>query len=211
MKSSFRFLSVVVSAVAVLLGSAQAHAQSKIAVVDTQRAIMETEDGLRAQATLKKVFDNKQRELDKKQEDLQKEREDIEKQRDVLSKTALAKRVDKWQREMMALQGVFVDYNKELQKKQGELTQPIVQKIMGTIRRLATQDGLDLVLDKQAAPYVRSDLDVTDRIITLYNQGSGDDGAKASKKDGAATGPAPAPLALPNATPPAALAPAPKK
>ena len=211
MKSSFRILSVVVSAVAVLLGSAQAHAQSKIAVVDTQRAIMETEDGLRAQATLKKVFDNKQRELDKKQEDLQKEREDIEKQRDVLSKTALAKRVDKWQREMMALQGVFVDYNKELQKKQGELTQPIVQKIMGAIRRLATQDGLDLVLDKQAAPYVRSDLDVTDRIITLYNQGSGDDGAKAGKKEGAATGPAPAPLALPNSTPPGALAPAPAK
>jgi len=211
MKSSFRFLSVVVSAVAVLLGSAQAHAQSKIAVVDTQRAIMETEDGLRAQATLKKVFDNKQRELDKKQEDLQKEREDIEKQRDVLSKTALAKRVDKWQREMMALQGVFVDYNKELQKKQGELTQPIVQKIMGTIRRLATQDGLDLVLDKQAAPYVRSDLDVTDRIITLYNQGSGDDGKATSKKEGAATGAAPAPLALPNATPPATLAPPPAK
>ena len=207
MKSSFRILSVVVSAVAVLLGSAQAHAQSKIAVVDTQRAIMETEDGLRAQATLKKVFDNKQRELDKKQEDLQKEREDIEKQRDVLSKTALAKRVDKWQREMMALQGVFVDYNKELQKKQGELTQPIVQKIMGAIRRLATQEGLDLVVDKQAAPYVRSDLDVTDRIITLYNQGGSDEGGKAPTKKESATGPAPAPLAMPNATPPATLAP----
>src|SRR3954451_8747147 len=207
MKSSFRFLSVVVSVVAVLLGSAQAHAQSKIAVVDTQRAIMETEDGLRAQATLKKVFDNKQRELDKKQEDLQKEREDIEKQRDVLSKTALAKRVDKWQREMMALQGVFVDYKKELQKKQGELTQPIVQKIMGTIRRLATQDGLDLVVDKQAAPYVRSDLDVTDRIITLYNQGAGDDGSKApSEKKGAAGAGAPSALPVPT-VPPSVLAP----
>ena len=206
MKSSFRFISVVVSAVAVLLGSAQAHAQSKIAVVDTQRAIMETEDGLRAQATLKKVFDNKQRELDKKQEDLQKEREDIEKQRDVLSKTALAKRVDKWQREMMALQGVFVDYNKELQKKQGELTQPIVQKIMGTIRRLATQDGLDLVIDKQAAPYVRSDLDVTDRIITLYNQGAGDEGAKAAPAEKKGGG-APAPLTVPGMTPPATLTP----
>jgi len=208
MKSSFRFLSVVVSVACVLCASASAHAQSKIAVVDTQRAIMETEDGLRAQATLKKVFDNKQRELDKKQEDLQKEREDIEKQRDVLSKAALAKRVDKWQREMMQLQGVFVDYNKELQKKQGELTQPIVQKIMGAIRRLATQEGLDLVVDKQAAPYVRSDLDVTDRIITLYNQGAGDEGGKApapaaDKKGGGA----PAPLPVPGITPPAVLAP----
>ena len=200
MKSSFRFLSVVVAAAAVLFGAAEAHAQSKIAVVDTQRAIMETEDGLRAQASLKKIFDNKQRELDKKQEDLQKEREDMEKQRDVLSKAALAKRVDKWQREMMALQGVFVDYNKELQKKQGELTQPIVQKIMGAIRRLATQEGFDIVVDKQAAPYVRSDLDVTDRIITLYNQGAGDDGAKtapADKKGAAAAGTAPAALPVP--------------
>src|SRR6187549_768738 len=172
MKSSFRFLSVVVSAVAVLLGSAQAHAQSKIAVVDTQRAIMETEDGLRAQATLKKVFDSRQRELDKKQEELQKEREDIEKQRDVLSKTALAKRVDKWQREMVNLQTVFVEYNKELQKKQSELTQPIFQKAMSIIRRLATQDGYDVIVDKQAVPYVRSDLDLTDKVIQLYNQGA---------------------------------------
>jgi outer membrane protein len=207
MKSTFRFLSVVVPAVAVLLGSAQAHAQSKIAVVDTQRAIMETEDGLRAQATLKKVFDNKQRELDKKQEDLQKQREDIEKQRDVLSKAALAKRVDTWQREMMALQGVFVDYNKELQKKQGELTQPIVQKIMGTIRRLATQEGLDLVVDKQAAPYVRSDLDVTDRVITIYNQGAGGAAEPATKKEGATSAPVPAALPAPVVTPPGAVAP----
>jgi outer membrane protein len=209
MKSSFRFLSVVVTAFAVLLGASEAHAQSKIAVVDTQRAIMETEDGLRAQATLKKVFDNKQRELDKKQEDLQKERDDIEKQRDVLSKSALAKRVDKWQREMMQLQGVFVDYNKELQKKQGELTQPIVQKIMGAIRRIATQEGYDLVVDKQAAPYVRSDLDVTDRVITLYNQGGGDEGkaAASEKKAGSSgatpsPGPAPQPLTPPSIAPP---------
>jgi len=207
MKSSFRFLSVVVTAFAVLLGASEARAQSKIAVVDTQRAIMETEDGLRAQASLKKIFDNKQRELDKKQEDLQKEREDIEKQRDVLSKAALAKRVDKWQREMMALQGVFVDYNKELQKKQGELTQPIVQKIMGAIRRLATQEGFDLVVDKQAAPYVRSDLDVTDRIITLYNQGGGDEGGKAPADKKPAAGSSPSTLTMPQTAPPAMVGP----
>src|SRR4249920_4182785 len=82
-------------------------AEVKIAVVDTQRAVMETEDGLRAQATLKKHFDKRQRELDDKQVALQKEREDIEKQKDVLSKQALQARVDKWQREMAELQTVF--------------------------------------------------------------------------------------------------------
>lgn len=189
---------------AALFASAGAQAQTapaRIAVVDTQRAIMETEDGLRAQATLKKLFDKSQRELDKKQEDLQKEREDIDKQKDVLSKAAFAKRVDKWQREMVQLQQVFVDYNKELQKKQSELTQPIFQKAMGLIRRLATQEGFDVVVDKQAVPYVRSDLELTDRLITLYNQGAA---PEPETKTPAKAAPAVPTLKAPEATPPAA-------
>jgi outer membrane protein len=186
--------------------SAPAAAQMKVAVVDTQRAVMETEDGLRMQATLKKVFDSRQRELDKKQEELQKERDDIEKQRDVLSKTALAKRVDKWQREMVNLQTVFVEYNKELQKKQSELTQPIFQKAMGIIRRLATTDGYDVVVDKQAVPYVRSDLDLTDKVIQLYNQGAP---ADAGDKTGKEKAPAPKTPAGPTPLTPPAVLPAP--
>ena len=184
----------------------------KVAVVNTQRAVMETEDGLRMQATLKKVFDSRQRELDKKQEELQKEREDIEKQRDVLSKTALAKRVDKWQREMVNLQTVFVEYNKELQKKQSELTQPIFQKAMGVIRRMATTEGYDVVVNKQAVPYVRSDLDLTDKVIQLYNQGApADAGDKTGKEKAPAPKSAgPTPLTPPAVLPPPAVPAAPK-
>lgn len=211
--NSLRSLGVSVAlATALLASGGSALAQSKIAVVDTQRAIMETEDGLRAQATLKKVFDSKQRELDKKQEELQREREDIDKQKGVLSKEALAKRVDKWQREMVQLQTVFVEYNKELQKKQNELTQPIFQKAMGLIRRLATQEGFDLVVDKQAVPYVRSDLEVTDRLITLYNQGVSPEPAPKAAPGAPAAKPAAPPAAAPALKPPAAApaAPAPK-
>jgi outer membrane protein len=198
-----RVLSLVLALLAVAL---PASAQSmRVGVVDTQRAVMETEDGLRMQATLKKLFDSRQRELDKKQEDLQKEKDDLDKQREVLSKAAFAKRADKWQREMVQLQTVFVEYNKELQKKQGELTQPIFQKAMGIIRRLATQEGFDVVVDKQAVPYSRSDLDVTDRVITMYNQGGpADAGAETKSPAGKALGGAPQPLTPPTLTPPTA-------
>jgi len=163
--------------------------QIKFAVVDVQRAVMETEDGLRAQATLKKFFDKRQQELDAKQNELQKQREDIEKQAKVLSQQAMAKRMEDWQKQMVDLQAVFVEYNKELQKKQGELTQPIYGKIMGLLRRLATQDGYDAILEKQAVPYMRADLDLTDRIIQMYNGG----GAGAAPGSSAA----PPPAALP--------------
>jgi outer membrane protein len=205
-------VSAILRSLALVLGliclPLPAAAQSmRVGVVDTQRAVMETEDGLRMQATLKKLFDSRQRELDKKQEDLQKERDDIDKQRDVLSKSALAKRMDKWQREMVQLQQVFVDYNKELQKKQGELTQPLFQKAMGIIRRLATQDGYDVIVDKQAVPYSRTDLDVTDRVITLFNQGGPvetDPKTAPGKTAPADKGGAPKPLAPPSIAPPGA-------
>ena len=171
-------------ACAVFLLGGSARAEMKVAVVDVQRAVMQTEDGLRAQATLKKVFDSKQQELNKKQTDLQKQREDIEKQSKVLSKEALQKRVDDWQKAMVELQGVFVEYNKELEKRQKELTDPIFEKIMGIVKRLATSEGVDLVVDKQAVAYIRSDLDLTDRCIQLYNSGGA--GAPAAPAGGAA-------------------------
>lgn len=173
---------LALAAFALVLTSAPgAFAQMRVAVVDTQRAVMETEDGLRAQATLKKLFDKRQRELDQKQKDLQKEREELEKNRDKLATEAMQKRAETWQREMAQVQSVFVEYNKELQQKQNELTSPIVQKAVGIIRRLATQEGYDLVLERQAATYFRTDLDLTDKVITLYNRDNGGAAPKADK------------------------------
>ena len=176
-RSSTRLLGLVGAG---LLLALPVYAQSKIAVVDTQRAIMETEDGLRMQATLKKLFDSKQQELNKKQTDLQRQREEIDKQAKVLPKDALEKRITDWQKQMMELQQIFVEYNKELEKKQKELTDPVFEKIMQIIKRLATSENIDLVVDKATVAYVRGDLDLTDRCIQMYNSGSGGAAAPAA-------------------------------
>ncbi len=169
-------------ALGVSLLASSASAETKAAVVDVQHAVMQTEDGIRAQATLKKLFDKRQQELDGKQVELQRTREDIERQSRVLSREALEKRMEDWQRRMVELQTVFVDYNKELQKKQGELTAPILKKMMTIVSRVAKRKDFDLVLDKQAVPYARQDLDLTDEIVQLYNAGDGDDEGKGDKK-----------------------------
>ena len=176
----------VMASLLVAAGERVAHAQTKIAIVDVQHAVMATEDGIRAQATLKKRFDKRQQELDGKQTELARARDDIEKQSRVLSREALQKRTEDWQRRMVELQTVFVDYNKTLQKKQGELTAPIVKKIMAVIARLAKKNGYELILDKQAAPYARQDLDLTEQVIQMYNSGGdpADTGAEEKKPDG---------------------------
>ena len=165
-----------------LLWSGAASAQTKVGVIDVQRAVASTEDGLRAQATLKKLFDNRQQELNKKQTDLQRQREDIDKQAKVLPKDALTKRIDEWQKQMMDLQAIFLEYNKELEKKQKELTDPVFGKILEIVKRIASSENIDLVLDKATVAYVRTDLDLTDKAIQMYNSGAG-----------GGAGPAPAP------------------
>jgi outer membrane protein len=175
-----RFVAVA-TAIACFLLSGVASAQTKVGVVDVQRAVASTEDGLRAQATLKKLFDSRQQELNKKQTDLQKQREDIDKQAKVLPKDALTKRIDEWQKQMMDLQAIFLEYNKELEKKQKELTDPVFGKILEIIKRIASSENIDVVLDKATVAYVRTDLDLTDKAIQMYNSGGG----------GAAPAPAP--------------------
>jgi outer membrane protein len=155
-----------------LLGKNAAAQTMKVAVVDVQRAVMQTEDGLRAQATLKKLFDSRQQELNKRQQELGKQKEDIDKQAKVLSQGALQKKVDDWQKQMVELQQTFVEYNKELEKKQKELTDPIFERVVASIKRIAGTDGYDLIVDRATVAFSRSDLDLTDRVIQLANGGS---------------------------------------
>ncbi|HEX3345454.1 MAG TPA: OmpH family outer membrane protein [Polyangiaceae bacterium] len=161
-------LAVLVS----LLGKTAAAQTMKVAVVDVQRAVMQTEDGLRAQATLKKLFDSRQQELNKRQQELGKQKEDIDKQAKVLSQAALQKKVDDWQKQMVELQTTFVEYNKELEKKQKELTDPIFERVVASIKRIAGTDAYDLIVDRATVAFSRSDLDLTDRVIQLANGGT---------------------------------------
>jgi outer membrane protein len=170
-----------------LFGAAERPAAAeggRVAVVDVQHAVMQTEDGIRAQATLKKLFDKRQQDLDAAQTELQKARDDIQRQQSVLSREALQRRMEDWQRRMIELQTRFVEYQKELAKKQADLTGPIIKKMVATIQRLAKKNGYDIIIDKQAAPYARSDLDLTEQVIQLYNSGdAGDSGGGDDKKD----------------------------
>jgi outer membrane protein len=176
-----------------LLGRPAAAQTMKVAVVDVQRAVMQTEDGLRAQATLKKLFDSRQQELNKRQQELGRQKEEIDKQAKVLSQAALQKKVDDWQKQMVELQTTFVEYNKELEKKQKELTDPIFERVVSSIKRIAGTDGYDLIVDRATVAFSRSDLDLTDRVIQLANGASGGSAPPAGSNKGAAPAPAPAP------------------
>lgn len=159
-----------------------AFADTKVAAVDVQRALLQTEEGVRAAGTLQNFTRKRQGELDGLQDALQKEQDDLRKQSMVLSRGAFQRRTEHWQRSMLDVQTRFIQYNKELATKQQELTGPLMQKLFGAIRRVATRKGIDLVVDKAAVPYARADLDLTDLVVQTFNSGDTSDDAESDKK-----------------------------
>ena len=152
----------------------------RVAVVNLQRAVMSTEDGLRATANVKKIFDARQNELGKIEADLKKQGDDLEKQAKLISKDAYSKKREELQKQFLDYQARAMEANKELDKKQRELTDPIVEKMLGIVKRIATTENYDIVVDSSpsmagpwgAVAYARTDLDLTDKCIQTYNSGA---------------------------------------
>jgi len=157
-----------------------AHAQNKFAVVDVRRAVMETEEGLRVAASLKQLFDSRQVELGNREKTLMDEKTKLDQDAKAgrVPKADLQKKYAAWEKNVAEVQKLLYQYDQEMQVKQKELTDPILQKILGLVRRIAAQDGFDMVLEKTAVPYYRKDLDITDRTIQLYNSGQTGDAPK---------------------------------
>lgn len=147
----------------------------KIGVVDMQRALMEIEDGRKAKASLKQVFEQKQKVLDKQQVDLKALKESLEKQRNVLARDVMEKKLGEYQRAFAELQSTYMAFQQELGAKEGDLTKPIIERLQRIMRRIGQTDGYALILDRGEAGvvFVPSTYDLTDLLIQRYNAGEG--------------------------------------
>jgi len=177
-----------IAGTALSLFPATAEAKGKIAVIDLRRAVLDTEDGLRVQATLKQLRDSRQSAITEKEKAIQQAKAAFEKlaNEGKLPKAQLQQRYESLQKQLVELQAMVVEFNREMQRIENDKTTPILQRIMSLIRRVAAQQSYDMVLDKAAVPYFRSDLDITDRIIQMYNSGEGT-GAPKKKPDDRST------------------------
>ncbi len=155
-----------------------AFAQVRIAVVDLQRALSETEDGQRAKAQLKRIFKRRQQALDKRQNDLKKMKEDIEKQREILSREQLQERMKQYQEAFVELQQTYVEYQRELATKEAQLTKGILERMQNILRRVGRDEGYTLIVERNEGGVVwaPNNLDVTDDLIRRYNAGEGGGG-----------------------------------
>jgi outer membrane protein len=148
-----------------------ARAEMKVGFVDMQKAIQSTSAGKKAKAELETEFNKKKKELQKKEADLKKMGEHLERKKSVLSEEVLGKKQADFQEEMMKYRDVVGKSQLEIQKKERELTAPILEKMKTVIAKMAKDKGYSVVLENsQMVLYSTPDADLTDEVVKAYEK-----------------------------------------
>ena len=165
---------------ALLLGTTAAFAEDfKLGFVDMQRALNETEDGKKAKAALKKVFDQKQKELDEQQAALKKDIEDLDKKRTLLPADKVREKEGELRVKLEKVQQTYMRHQQDLSAKEQKETQKIFERMTKIIGEIAAAENFSMIVDKSALVFAKPHLDLTNELIRRYNSGEGADGKSA--------------------------------
>jgi outer membrane protein len=178
-------VAVCVLCAAAVMDQSVARAEGlRIGYVDMQRALNDTEDGKRAKARLKGIFDRKQKELDQKQTELKKMKEDLDRQRTLLDAPKIAAKEREMQEKFLGLQQLYLKHQKDLAEEEGKAMKGILQRMQGIIAAIAQAEGLGFIFEKTEANllWAKSEFDLTSQLVRRYNAGEGKGGGTPKKK-----------------------------
>ena len=122
-----------------------AGAQVKIAVINTQKALLDTDEIKKAQADMEARFKPRQDQMVK----LQKELEDIQAQLQSgkLNELGTQEITAEGQRKQRDLQRMQQDLQEDVQRERTEILQRAGTRMQEVVKKLADEKGLDIVVD----------------------------------------------------------------
>lgn len=156
-----------------LVSTSAIAAEVKIGYIDMQKAIQETAAGKKAKKELEEEFNKKKKDLEKKEADIKKMHEDFEKRSMAMNEDARMKKQQEIRAEMGKYQEVAGKAQMEIQKRERDLTQPIVTKLRSIIDEIAKKEEFTVILEKaeNSVMWAKKDIDLTERVIKAYDSG----------------------------------------
>ena len=155
-------------AVLALASIGTASAQVKIAVINTQKALLETDDIKKAQADLEAKFKPRQDQMIK----VQKELEDIQAQLNSgkLNELGTTEMQTEGQRKQRELQRMQQDLQEDVERERTEIIQRAGTRMQEVVKKLADEKGLDIVVDSANTVFYKAAFDVTADATAAYNK-----------------------------------------
>lgn len=144
-----------------------AAAQAKVAIINVQRAIVETAEIKKAQGELEAKYKPRTAELEKVQKELQ----DIQTQ---LQSGKLTPQQEqdlqaRGQRRQREYQRIGEDLQGDVDRERNEILQKAGQRMNEVVRKIAETAGYDVVVDVTNTVYFKPALEITNEVIKAYD------------------------------------------
>lgn len=145
--------------------------QVRVAVIDVQRVVTESDPGKASLEKLKKLQNEKLEQGKKLQQELDALRSQFAKQRFTLSEDKLAALQKQIEDKTIALKRFQDDAQRELEDARKRELDGLEQKIMPIINQMGKEKKLTLIFNKFQSGLVYADdaVDITDEIIQRFN------------------------------------------
>jgi outer membrane protein len=145
-----------------------ASAQLKIAIINSQKALLDTEEIKKAQKDLEAKFKPRQDQMAKLEKDLQ----DIQAQLQSgkLNQLGEQEMTAQGQRKQRELQRVQQDLQEDVERERNDILLRAGTRMQEVVKKVSEEKGLDLVMDSASTHFFKPALDITDDAVTAYNK-----------------------------------------
>jgi outer membrane protein len=161
----------VVLAVVLMAVALPVAAQVKVAVIDVQRVVTESDPGKEVMQKLRALSDGKAQQGQKLQEELATLQDQFNKQRFTVSEARQAEMSKEIEDKQIAIRRFQDDAQRELQDAQRRELGGLEEKILPLINQIGQEQGLTLIFNKFQSGLVYADqtIDITDTVIQRFN------------------------------------------
>ena len=153
-------------------GARQMSAQTKVAVINLQRAVLESAEIKKASTEMEAKYKPRTTQIEQLQKDIANISQQLQNGAGKLSTQAEADLNAQGQRKQRDLQRVQEDLQADVDRERNEILAKSGQKMSEIVKKLAEEKGLDLVVDVSSpiAVYFKPALEITNDAITAYDK-----------------------------------------
>ncbi|MDP9053798.1 MAG: OmpH family outer membrane protein [Acidobacteriota bacterium] len=145
-----------------------ASAQLKVAVVNVQKAMLDSEELKKQSAVVEAKYKPRQDELQKLQSDMQSIQQQL--QNPKITQQAAADLQLQGQRKQRDAQRLSDDLQAEFDRDRQDILGRAAQKMQDVVKKLAEEKGYDVVVDVSQTLYFKPSLDISADALAAYNK-----------------------------------------
>jgi Skp family chaperone for outer membrane proteins len=169
MRKSIIILLMAAVVVSLAWGPALAASIVKVGVVDFQKALNATTEGVVAKENLRAKHKLKQDKIDAMTAELKKLEERIASP--VISEDALAQLKEEQRQRQLEILDYARSAKEEQDRENTQLSNRILKGLMEIIREIGREESYTVILERNAGVvYFADTLDLTERVVKIYNQ-----------------------------------------